>query len=199
VSAVGASVVGGAALVVAVVLLTAGLSKAVGSTAFAEQIAEYRIVPYKATGAVARAVWILELAAGGLLMGGLLGPAGLRQAGAGLALFLFTVFVVVLAHALRSGREIACSCFGGNGELETVGAHSLVRAGLLLTLAAVALLPSKAGAAPEIAAVAAMLGALVAVLSETTRLFGPLRKTTTLIIAQILAEAAPADPSEATS
>ena len=46
-------------------------------------------------------------------------------------MLLFMLFVVALASAYVRGLKIACACFGGNNELETVGLHSLVRTALL--------------------------------------------------------------------
>jgi hypothetical protein len=134
--------------------------------------------------------------AGVLLLAGLAVRLPLRQAGAGLAMILFAVFLAALASAYLRGRDIACACFGGSSELETVGAHSIVRTALLFVLAAVAVSPA-AGARPfDVAGFAAILAALVALVSELTRLLGQLRRATAAIVDQLAARPAGTDHAE---
>jgi len=116
--------------------------------------------------------------------------------GAGLAVFLFVLFLVALASAYARGRHIACACFGGNSELEMVGAHSIVRTALLLALAIVAVFPAPGGRAFDVAGFAAILAALVAMASELTRLLGRLRRATAAIVEQLAADSAAADQAE---
>lgn len=175
---------GSAALLVGLVLLSAGASKAISSAAFARQIADYGIVPESATRFLARVISSSELLAGTMLLVGL-GALPLRQVGAGLAMFLLVPFLAALAIANSHGKKIACACFGGNGELETVGVHSLVRTSLLLVLAAVAILPAHGGQPLEVVGFAAILAGLVAVASELARLLGPLRRETGIILEQL--------------
>ena len=125
-----------ASLLVGLVLLGAGLPKALASATFARQISDYGVVPLGAARYLARIISSSELAAGVMLIAGLPVSLLLRQIGAGLAAFLFVLFLVALTSAYAHGRKIACACFGGSGELETVGVHSLVRTSLLLVLAA---------------------------------------------------------------
>jgi hypothetical protein len=196
VSAAYAQIVAAAALLVGIVLICAGLPKAARSGAFAAQIADYGLVPRALTGLVARLISSLELSAGILLLAGLAAPH-LRQAGAGLAVILFVVFGGALASAYARGRNIACACFGGNSELELVGAHSIVRTALLLALAVVAVFPAPGGGRPlEVAGLAAILAALVAMASELTRLLGRLRRATAAIVEQLAADSAAADQAE---
>lgn len=195
-SAAYAQIVAAAALLVGIVLICAGLPKAARSGAFAAQIADYGLVPRALTGLVARLISSLELSAGVLLLAGLAAPH-LRQAGAGLAVILFVVFGGALASAYARGRNIACACFGGNSELELVGAHSIVRTALLLALAVVAVFPASGGGRPfEVAGLAAILAALVAMASELTRLLGRLRRATAAIVEQLAADSAAADQAE---
>ena len=194
-SAAYAQIVAAAALLVGIVLICAGLPKVARSGAFAAQVGDYGLVPRALTGLVARLISSLELAAGVLLLAGLAAPH-LRQAGAGLAVILFVVFGGALASAYARGRNIACACFGGNSELELVGAHSLVRTALLLALAVVAVFPASGGRPFEVAGLAAILAALVAMASELTRLLGRLRRATAAIVEQLAADSAAADQAE---
>jgi hypothetical protein len=188
-------IVGAAALLVGGVLIAAGVPKALKSGVFAAQLADYGIVPAAMTRFLARLISSSELAAGVLVLAGLGAPLRVRQAGAGLAMVLFAMFLVALSSAYVRGRDIACACFGGNSELETVGAHSIVRTALLLVLAAVAILPASGARPLEAAGLAALLAALVAIISELTRLLGQLRRATAAIVEQLAARQA-ADHAE---
>lgn len=179
--------VGAASLAVAIVLLSAGLTKVSKSSGFAEQIADYGILPYGASKIAARLIPTAELAAAGLLAIGLIGPAPAREVGGLIAVGLFAVFLLALASAQLRGREIACACFGGDGELETIGTHSLVRTGLLLVLAVMASIPGRSGGVADVVALAVALGALIMVLSEVARVYGPLRASTSNIVAELVA------------
>lgn len=185
--------VGASALLTGIVLISAGVPKALASPTFAGQITAYGIVPESAARFLARAISSAEVLAGTLLIVGLMAPFPVRQIGAGLAVLLFTTFLAALASAQARGRNIACACFGGGGELETVGPHSLVRTSLLLLLAIVGLLPAHGGQPLPIVGFAAILAALVAVISEMARLLGPLRRSTGSILEQLDAAARPAE------
>lgn len=189
-------IVGAAAVVVGAVLLAAGLAKAVNPRVFATQIADYGIVPAAVAGVLARVIPVSELVAGVLLLAGLAAPPQLRQAGAGLAMILLAAFLAALAHAYTRGRKIACACFGGDSELESVGAHSIVRTGLVFALAAVAVLPAAGGRPLDTAALAVVLAALVALASELTRLLGQLRRATAAVADELARRPAIADNPE---
>lgn len=190
-------IVGAAAVVAGGVLLAAGLPKALKPRLFAAQIADYGIVPAAVAGVLARVIPLSELLAGALLLAGLAAPLHLRQAGAGLAMILFAGFLVALANAYTRGRNVACACFGGNSELETVGAHSIVRTGLLFALATVAVLPAARGRPLDIAGLAVVLAALAALSSELTRLLGQLRRATAAIVEELASRPAAADHPKA--
>jgi hypothetical protein len=196
VSAVYQQIVGAAAAVAGAVLVSAGLPKTLEPGVFAGQIADYGIGPPALAGLLARVIPLTEVLAGGLLLAGLAGPQPLRQAGAGLAMVLFAVFLAALASAYVRGRDIACACFGGDSELETVSAHSIVRTGLLFVLAAVAVLPAAGGRPFDIAGLAVILAALVALASELTRLLGPLRRATAAVVDELASRPAAADNPE---
>lgn len=195
-SAAYGQIVGAAAAVAGAVLLAAGMSKAVKPGVFAGQIADYGIVPERVAGFLAPVISLAELLAGGLLLAGLAVPLHLRQAGAGLAMILFAVFLAALATAYARGRNVACACFGGDSELETVGAHSIVRTGLLFVLATMAVLPAPRGQPFDIAGLAVILAALVALTSELTRLLGRLRRATAVLADELASRPAGADQAQ---
>ncbi len=187
---------GASALLVGIVLLWAGWSKATSTAVFATQVAAYDIVPESAAPLLARLISSSELLAGALLLAGLVAPPELRQIGAGLACLLFLMFLGALVSAQARGRQIACACFGGSGELETVGPHSIVRTSLLFMVALLANIPIHKAQPIEIVVLAALVAALVALASEIARLFGPLRRTTNSILEQFKATVNSADKAE---
>ena len=192
------TIVEAAALLAGFVLLVAGIPKAFASAVFARQIGDYGIVPQFATRYLARIISSSELLAGVMLIVGLPVSVLLRQVGAGLAALLFMLFLVALASAYGGGRKIACACFGGDSELETVGVHSLVRSALLLVLAVVAIIPAHGGHPLEVLGLAAILAALVAAASELARLLGPLRRATRILLEQLNATVTVTDQTEVT-
>jgi Methylamine utilisation protein MauE len=171
------------------VLLGAGVPKVRASSTFAEQVTDYGILSRGVSRIAAVLISWLEVVAGGALILGLLLPAPIRQIGAGLAIVLFATFLAALMSARARGANIACACFGGNSDLEKVGAHSLVRTGLLLALAVVALSPSSGAQPLVVLGLAAILGALVALCSELVRLMGELRVATRDVIQELEAVA----------
>jgi hypothetical protein len=189
-------IIGAAALVAGAVLIAAGLPKALKPRVFAAQIADYGIVPAPVAGFLGRVIPLAELLAGGLLLAGLAVPLHLRQVGAVLAMILFAIFLGALGNAYARGRNIACACFGGDSELETVGAHSIVRTGLLLALAAVAVLPAPRGGPFDVAGLAVLLAALVALASELTRLLGRLRRATAAMVDELASSPAAAEQAQ---
>ncbi|MGH8515507.1 MAG: MauE/DoxX family redox-associated membrane protein, partial [Gammaproteobacteria bacterium] len=120
-------------MAIAAVLGVAAVTKARHLAVFREQIADFRLLPYWSTKVAAPAI----VAAEGLASVGLLVPAARREA-AGLALLLFTIFLAALVAAWIQGRELECGCFGGSNELDSVGAHSVVRTVMFSVLAVVA-------------------------------------------------------------
>jgi hypothetical protein len=186
------SVVEAAALLAGLVLIGAGQAKVRASATFAAQIVDYRVVPKPMAQVTARVISALELLAGAMLAVGALAYQPLRRMGAMLALLLFALFLAALLSAFARGRKIACACFGGSGELETVGIHSIVRTAMLLVIAGVAVIPAypvRPFAVPAFA-FTVILAALVALVSELARLLGPLRKATASIVRELNAAAA---------
>jgi putative oxidoreductase len=88
--------------------LWASVTKVPDMAAFAESVANYRIVPPSLVPVVAVAVVGVEILAGVALM------LNLWARGAALLLAgLLAVFTVGLASALARGIDLACGCFGG--------------------------------------------------------------------------------------
>ena len=89
--------------------LWASVTKVPDMAAFAESVANYRIVPPALVPAVAAAVVGVEISAGiALVLNFWARAAALVLAG------LLAVFTVGLASALARGIDLACGCFGGN-------------------------------------------------------------------------------------
>ncbi len=113
----------------------AGTVKAFDVTAFASQVAAYRLLPYAWNYAVAAGLPYVELLAGSLLLVNVrVKPAALLLAGLNL------LFVAVLATLLARGLAIDCGCFGadaGTTPLQAIG-----RDLLLLVLAVTVYLPA---------------------------------------------------------
>jgi uncharacterized membrane protein YphA (DoxX/SURF4 family) len=89
-------------------LLFAAWTKLPDMAAFAEAVANYRLVPAVLVPAAAAAVIGVELAAGALLVLG----RGARAA-ALLAAAMLAAFAAALASALWRGIDLRCGCFGG--------------------------------------------------------------------------------------
>lgn len=171
--------VGAAALIVASVFATAAVAKARHSATFREQIADYQLIPYGATGVVAGVIVAVEAGSSGLIV-----IPATRQVGGAIALILLLAFLSALLWTWSRGREIVCACFGGSGEVDRVGLHSTVRTGLLALLAALALVtPSASGSLHAASFVLAALGGvLVFLISELVRLFSEMRRYTPAVV-----------------
>ncbi|MFC9977185.1 MauE/DoxX family redox-associated membrane protein [Spirillospora sp. NPDC127200] len=95
---------------------------------FVTSVGSTGLLPRRLSPAVAGGVVLTELALAVLLPL----PQTSIPALAG-AVMLLAAFSVVVATALRTGRRVACRCFGGNGS--AIGVPHLVRNGALLVLA----------------------------------------------------------------
>ncbi len=94
---------------------------------------EFAAMGLPAPTAASVAVPVVELVVAVALV---LGAAVGRPSPAAFAAFALLVgFTVHLASIVRTGRPVACRCFGG-ASTEPVSGRSLVRNGVLLTLAA---------------------------------------------------------------
>lgn len=98
-----------ARIVLGGLFLWASVTKIPDMAAFAESVANYRIVPPALVPVVAAAVLGVEVTAGvALVLNVWARAAALVLAG------LLAVFTVGLASALARGIDLACGCFGGN-------------------------------------------------------------------------------------
>lgn len=111
----------------------AGLIKAVDVTAFAGNVANYLILPYKLNFLVAALLPYVELAAGLLLLVG-------RQVRPALLLIVGMngIFMVALVSVILRGLDIDCGCFRVNGDGHTSAQMALLRDVGIMLLAAVA-------------------------------------------------------------
>jgi uncharacterized membrane protein YphA (DoxX/SURF4 family) len=100
-----------ARLVLGGVFLYAGIVKIADPTAFAGEIAAYRLLPYFGNYLAAAVLPWLELICGVLLI------TGCRtMAAAAVVLFLTTLFMAALASTILRGLDIDCGCFRPGGE-----------------------------------------------------------------------------------
>jgi len=107
------------------VFLYAGIVKIVNPSAFAGEIAAYRILPYFGNYLAASILPWVETICGMLLI------VGYRtRAAAAVILFLTTVFMAALASTVVRGLDIDCGCFR-RGEGKTSAWSALGRDALL--------------------------------------------------------------------
>jgi len=113
-------------LVLGGLFLYAGLVKAGDVTAFARDVANYKILPYSWNYLVAATLPYIEFLAGLLLIANRrVRPAALVTGG------LTAVFMLILASVVARGLDIDCGCFRPGGH--TTAAQALWRdAGILL-------------------------------------------------------------------
>ena len=104
-----------ARLLVGGVFVYAGVTKVVDLSTFAEEIANYQVVPPATVPWFAAAMPGIEILAGGLLVLGLW-----ARSSAALLTALLVMFIVALSQALARGIDLRCGCFGG-AEVATWG------------------------------------------------------------------------------
>jgi len=96
-------------LALGALFLWAAITKLPDMNAFAQDVANYRVLPAALVPYVAAAVVGIEMVAGLALLTGLaVKPAGV------VATALLSVFVVFLVQALLRGIDLRCGCFGGD-------------------------------------------------------------------------------------
>ena len=96
-------------IVLGALFIWAALTKLPDMTAFAQDVANYRLLPAALVPFVASAVVGIELLAGiALLVGVMERPAAAVIAG------LLVAFTVFLSQALLRGIDLRCGCFGGD-------------------------------------------------------------------------------------
>ncbi len=107
--------------------LWAAIAKLPDMSAFAQDVANYRVLPAAFVPYVAAAVVGIELLAGIALVTGILArPAALVVA------VLLLAFLAFLGQALLRGIDLRCGCFGGN---EPASWWSVARDGAMLAAA----------------------------------------------------------------
>ncbi|MFI6787720.1 MauE/DoxX family redox-associated membrane protein [Nonomuraea sp. NPDC050383] len=144
-------VLASAYLAVAAVLLGAALGKVRDVRGFAATIDGYRVLPAPLALPAAVTVLAVEVAAAALLL-----APGLRRLGSVVAALLFAVFLAAMGSVLRRGLRVGCGCFGGR---DLVGPGTMVRTGVLLALALMAVAAGPSPFAPaQVAVAAALLG-----------------------------------------
>ena len=122
---------------VGVVFLYASLDKLAHPAAFAQTIANYRLVPMPLLHGFAWLLPLVEATVGAALI------LGWQRRGAGLlAALMTTMFIVAIGTALARDLDISCGCFHTEGGHD-VGSELLWRDVLLLAAAAVPLLSSR--------------------------------------------------------
>jgi putative oxidoreductase len=127
--------------------LYAALTKLPDMAAFAESIANYRLVPPALVPTVAAAVIGVEVTVGALLVSG-----RLARGAALVATSVLAVFTLGLSQALLRGIDLRCGCFGGTEPatwLTVLRDVAMLAAALvLLARGPGRLLPRRAGAGP---------------------------------------------------
>jgi putative oxidoreductase len=131
--------------VLGALFIWAAITKLPDMVAFAQDVANYRVIPAVLVPFGASAVVGIELLAGAALVAGIMArPAAIVIAG------LLTAFIVFLAQALLRGIDLRCGCFGGD---EPASWWTVVRDLAMLAAAiAVARRPSAARRNESIAA-----------------------------------------------
>jgi len=94
-------------MVIAAVFIAAGVMKAWNPSAFAEDIRNYRLVPWSANVVLALYLPWLEMAVGGALLW-----RKTRGGGLLLALGMLLGFLLAILSAWWRGLNISCGCFG---------------------------------------------------------------------------------------
>ena len=111
--------------------VVAAATKVADPAQFAEEVANYQLLPARLVPLVAAALPGIELLAGACLLLGLY-----TRAAAALVSGLLAIFMVGLSQALLRGIDLRCGCFGGADEATwgTVGRDALMLATGLLVL-----------------------------------------------------------------
>jgi putative oxidoreductase len=116
----------------AVVFIFAGVGKILDPTLFAEDIDNYRLLPYVLVTIMAAIMPWLEVLCGFLLI------VGKWIKGAALLLFAMNlVFIGALSSALVRGLDINCGCFALTNEVTKVGFSRLVEDTVFLIVSAI--------------------------------------------------------------
>lgn len=116
-------------LPVALIFILAGISKILTPTTFAQDIDNYRLLPYLLVTLMAVALPWIELVCGILLI------SGVGRRGAALLLLLMCVmFLIAIGSAMARGLDITCGCFTMTSNGMKVGYTRLIEDVVLLIL-----------------------------------------------------------------
>jgi len=124
-------------LVLGGAFILAGLLKISDPAKFAEDVSNYRLLPYEWTNLVAIFLPWIELVTGLFLLTGVW-----MKAAALVATAMTLTFFVVIVSALARGLNIECGCFGTIGG-KHIGLVNLAIDSVLLILSLILALPSK--------------------------------------------------------
>jgi len=124
-------------IVIGALFVYAAATKMEDLRLFAEEIANYQLLPASLVPLVAAALPGIEIAAGLLLMAGLW-----TRPAAALVSAMLVVFIAGLSQALLRGIDLRCGCFGGSDEA-TWG--TVVRDVAMLVLAVLVLVGGPGG------------------------------------------------------
>ena len=109
-----------ARLVLGAVLVVAGALKVTTPAVSAMAVRAYQLLPYDVAGVVGVALPVVEIAAGLLLVLGLLTRPAAVVGG-----LLMLAFLVGIISAWARGLTIDCGCFGGGGTIAAAQTHYL--------------------------------------------------------------------------
>lgn len=115
------------------VLLWASAQKIRAPREFVRGVAQYGLLPQRATAPASAAVVAVEAVTGALLLSTYAPVIATMMAS-----LVFTLFTAALAISLGRGINAPCYCFGAN-EAEVISRWSLVRAALMAVLSLIAL------------------------------------------------------------
>jgi len=102
--------------IIALVFIYAGITKILNPVSFAQDIDNYRILPYFLVTVLAMILPWLEILCGFLLI------IGRLQHGAMLVLLSLTaIFLIAIISAVFRGLDISCGCFSSTAEGNTLG------------------------------------------------------------------------------
>ena len=119
-------------VVVGAVFIYAAISKILNPSAFANDIDNYRMLPYLLVSLMAIVLPWLELLCGFLLVFG----KWLRGSSF-IIIAMNILFIIAIGSAIARGLDITCGCFSADGEGTKVGVSRLVQDILLLGAAGV--------------------------------------------------------------
>ncbi|NOZ62319.1 MAG: DoxX family membrane protein [Calditrichaeota bacterium] len=116
-------------IIIAGIFIYAGAVKIANPAGFAEQVDNYRILPYFFVVITAVVLPWLELICGMLLL-----TSRCLSASALILLVLNFIFIVAIASALVRGLDISCGCFAVGAEETKIGMQKLAEDIVLLAM-----------------------------------------------------------------